>query len=425
MTTQTSRLAIHGAPPVRSEPFPRYVTTGPEERARVLAVLESGELSGFVGTWSEEFFGGPEVRRLEAEWEDYFGVGHAVSVNSATSGLYAAVGAAGVSPGDEVVVSPYTMAASATAALIWGGVPVFADIDPETFCITADTIRSRLTERTRAIIVVDLFGWPADMDPIMQLAEEHDLVVIEDAAQAPGARYRGRYAGTLAHMGVFSLNRHKTIQTGEGGIVVTDDPDLADRLQLIRNHAEAVVGEKGHQDLTNLVGFNFRMCEIEAAIASEQLKKLDSLLAARHEIADRLTEALSDMEGLAPPQPGEDIVHGYYEYVVRYDASVLGVHRDRFTAALRAEGIPAVEAYVQPLYLEPLFQHRIAIGRDGFPFTLAAPTVSYDRGICPVTERMYDHELFYLNVCYAGVSDEDVTDVIRTLEKVVECRGEL
>jgi perosamine synthetase len=405
--------------------LPPYLTIGDEERRRVLEVLDSGTLSGFLGTWSEEFRGGSAVRQLEAEWADYFGIAHAVAVNSATSGLHAAVGAAGIGPGDEVIVSPYTMSASASAPLIWGGVPVFADIDPETFCISADTIRDLITARTRAIIVVDLFGWPADMDPIMDLAAEHDLVVIEDAAQAPGARYRGRFAGTLAHIGVLSLNRHKTIQTGEGGIAVTDDPRLADRLQLIRNHAEAVVGDKGNEDLTNLVGFNFRLCEIEAAIASEQLKKLDGLLAARLEIADRLTATLSELPGLSPPRPGEEIVHGYYEYAVRYDASAFGVERNRFTAALRAEGVPAVDGYVKPLYLEPMFQRRIAIGSDGFPFTLAGPHVSYSRGICPVTERMYDHELFYANVCYRGISEQDVDDVVRGFEKVVEHSDEL
>src|SRR5206468_7305004 len=148
-------------------------------------VLDSGVLSCFVGNWTEEFYGGPRVRTLEREWEQYFNVKHAVTVNSATSGLSAAVGAAGVEPGDEVIVSPYTMSASAACVLVYNAIPVFADIDPETFCISAQTIRERLTPRTKAIVIVDIFGHPFDRDEVMALAREHNLVVIEDAAQAP------------------------------------------------------------------------------------------------------------------------------------------------------------------------------------------------------------------------------------------------
>lgn len=270
-----SKLAIYGGEPVRTQPFPVYHSMGAEEKQAVMDVLDGKVLSAFLGTWSDNFYGGPRVRELEEAWAEYFNVKHAVSVNSATSGLYAAVGAAGINPGDEVIVAPYTMIASATAALVYGGIPVFADIDPDIFCITPDSIRDRITPYTRAIIVVDLFGHPADMDEIMVIARENNLVVIEDAAQAPGAKYHGRNAGTLADIGVFSLNYHKTIHSGEGGIVVTENDEIAERVRLIRNHAEVVVGNKGTQNLVNMVGFNFRMTEIEAAIANEQLKKLE------------------------------------------------------------------------------------------------------------------------------------------------------
>ena len=242
-----------------------------------MKVLDGGVLSGFLGTWSAAFYGGTMVQKLERDWEAYFNVKHAVSVNSATSGLYAAAGAAGIGPGDEVIVAPYTMTASASAAIVYGAIPVFADIDEETFCITPRSIRERLSPYTKAIIVVDLLGHPAEMDEIMEIARERNLVVIEDAAQVPGATYKGRRAGTLAHIGVFSLNYHKTIHTGEGGVVVTNDSRLADRVALIRNHGEVVVKDKGVDDIVNLVGFNYRMTEIEAAIGIEQLKKLPSL----------------------------------------------------------------------------------------------------------------------------------------------------
>lgn len=415
------KLAINGGTPVRTTPFPRYNTIGEEEKRAVMEVLDSGVLSQFLGTWHPDFYGGERVRKLEREWADYFGVKHAVTVNSATSGLYAAVGAAGVGPGDEVIVSPYTMAASATAALVYGAIPVFADIDPDIFCLSPASIRERITPHTKAIIVVDIFGHPADMDEIMAIAREHDLVVIEDNAQGPGALYRERYAGGLADMGVFSLNYHKTIHTGEGGVVVTDSDDFADRLQLIRNHAEVVVRGKGVENLVNMVGFNYRMTEIEAAIGSEQLKKLKRLVEARQENAAYLTGRLSGLPGLTPPMVRPSATHGYYVYAIRYDADATGVPRQRFAEALRAEGLPVNEGYVRPIYLEPLYQQRIAFGKDGFPFTYPGyqGRVSYAQGICPVTERMHFEELICGDFCHADVKAGDLADIAAIFEKVL------
>jgi dTDP-4-amino-4,6-dideoxygalactose transaminase len=420
-------LAINGGKPIREKPFPAYVTIGEEEKRAVSEVLDSTVLSKYLATWSPDFYGGPRVQRLEQDWAAYFSVKHAISVNSATSGLYAAVGAAGVGPGDEVIVSPYTMSASATAALVYGAIPVFADIDPETFCITAESIRRRLTPHTRCVIVVDLFGHPAEMDDILRLACEHQLAVIEDAAQAPGARYRGRYAGTLADMGIFSLNYHKTIHTGEGGIVVTNNAPLAERLQLIRNHAEAVVKDKGVQNIVNLIGFNYRMTEIEAAIGVEQLKKLERLVAARVEAADYLTECLAGFPGVQPPVVRPDVRHGYYVYAIRYDASRTGVSRERFVAALRAEGIPMGMGYVEPIYLQPVYQQRIAFGKHGFPFTYPGykGQVSYERGLCPVAEAMYAEQLIHTDICRAGISHRDLDDVVRAFDKMHEHAAEL
>ncbi len=420
-----SVLAVEGGQPVRSTPFPAYVTIGEEERRVVLEVIDSTVLSRFLGTWSPDFYGGPRVQSLEAYWKDYFHVGHAVSMNSATSGLYAAVGAAGVGPGDEVIVSPYTMSASASAALVYGGIPVFADIDPETFCLSPESIRKYLSPYTRAIIAVDLFGHPAAMVEIMAIAEEYGLVVIEDAAQAPGAHYHGRPAGTLGHMGVFSLNYHKTIQCGEGGVVVTDDERLAERLQLIRNHGEAVVKSKGTQEINNLVGFNYRMTEIEAAIACEQLKKLERLVQSRVDNADYLTRRLSGLPGIVPPYVEEGVRHGYYVYALRYDAKAAGMPRDAFMKAVRAEGIPISAGYVEPLYMQPLYQQRIAFGKQGFPFTYPGykGNVSYAPGLCPVAERMHYDELLILDVCHANVSQADLDDVVTAITKVLEHSG--
>jgi perosamine synthetase len=420
-------LAIHGGKPVRSKPFPNYNTLGEEEKLAVIEVLNDGVLSKFLATWSPDFYGGPRVQKLEREWADYFGVKHAISVNSATSGLYAAVGAAGIGPGDEVIVSPFTMTASATAALVYGAIPVFADIDPETFCITPENINRCITPFTKAIIVVDLFGHPAEMKEIMKLAQVYKLMVIEDAAQAPGAKYHGRLAGTLADLGVFSLNYHKTIHCGEGGIIVTDDDDLAERLRLIRNHAEVVVKNKGTENLVNMIGFNYRMTEIEAAIARAQLRKLEKLVVPRIEAADYLTERLNNLPGLTPPVVRPWVRHGYYVYALRYDAPELGVPRHRFVAAVKAEGIPLGAGYIEPIYLEPVYQRRIALGRDGFPFTYSGykGQVNYEPGLCPVTERMYYNELVTMDVCHANMQRQDLDDTVNAFEKVINHISEL
>ena len=422
-----AKLAINGGDPIRKHPFPDYNTMGEEEKRAVMEVMDSGVLSKFLGTWSPDFYGGPRVQKFEREWEEYFQVKHAVSVNSATSGLNAAIGAAGVGPGDEVIVSPFTMSASAACVLVYNAIPVFADIDSETFCLTAETIRARITPRTRAIVAVDIFGHPSDMDGIMALAKEHQLIVIEDAAQAPGARSHGRFAGTEAHIGVFSLNYHKTIHTGEGGMVVTDNDEFADRLQLIRNHAEVVIADKGNNNLVNMLGFNYRMTEIEAAIGSEQLKKLENLLQARIDAADYLQEGLGDLPGLTQPVVRPHIKHAYYVYGIRYDERELSLPRSAFVKALKAEGVPVAEGYVKPIYLQPLYQRRIVFGDRGCPFTCGHydGTVSYDRGTCPVAERMHDHELILGNFCYDGMTRKDLDDIIDGFHKVVENRDQL
>lgn len=422
-----AKLAINGGKAIREKPFRDYVTIGEEERQAVMEVLDSTILSKYLGTWSPDFYGGPRVQQLEREWAEYFGVKHAVSVNSATSGLYAAVGAAGVGPGDEVIVSPYTMTASTTAALIYGAIPVFADIDADIFCLSPASIRNCITSLTKAIIVVDLFGHPADMDEIMEIAVDHNLTVIEDAAQAPGALYHDRYAGTLADMGVFSLNYHKTIHCGEGGVIVTDNDNFAERLQLIRNHAEVVVKPKGTWNIVNMIGFNYRMTEIEATIASQQLKKLERLVVPRVEAADYLTERLRTLSDIKPPVVRPGVRHGYYTYAIRYDATKTGIPRDRLVAALNAEGIPIGQGYVEPIYLEPVYQKRIAFGKDGFPFTYHGykGQVNYEPGICPVTERMYYDELIHTEVCHADVTRRDLDDVVMAFYKVFENLAEL
>lgn len=424
------QLALLGGPPLRTRLFPAYRVIGEEEKQAAVRVLDSGVLSRFLGAWHPDFFGGPEVQAFEREWAELCGVAHGVSVNSCTSGLYAAVGAAGVGPGDEVIVSPYTMAASATAALIFQGVPVFADIDPQNYCLSAETIRPCITPRTKAIIVVHIFGQPADMDPIMELARAHGLVVIEDCAQAPFARYKGRPVGSLGHMGVFSLNYHKHVHTGEGGVITTDDSRLAERLQLIRNHAEAVVERKGVVEIDNMVGFNFRLGEIEAAIGREQLRKGAALVDERKRNVAYLERHLQGLPGLSMPKVGAAGDHVYYVHALDYDQRMTGVPRERLVAALKAE-LPATElregegplmgmGYVKPLYLLPLFQQRIAFGKHGYPFRspLYEGNPDYSRGSCPNVEAAHFERVITHEMMRPGMTYHDLDDVAAAFHKV-------
>ena len=290
-----SKLAINGGAKIRETKFPASKSIGKEEEDAVKRVFDSGVFSRFLGCWHEDFYGGPQVRMLEKEWAEHFNVKHAIAVNSATSALYCAIGAIGVGPGDEVIVSPYTMTASATAPLIYNAIPVFADIEEDYYCLSPDSIEERITKNTKAIVAVDIFGQSYDADRINAIAGKHDLFVIEDCAQAPGAKYKGKWSGTLGDIGIYSLNYHKHIHTGEGGLLVTDDEELADKLRLIRNHAEAVVEAKGYSSLVNMLGFNYRMTEIEAAIAREQLKKLEILLEKRVQNVKYVSKKLSEI----------------------------------------------------------------------------------------------------------------------------------
>ncbi len=431
------KLAIYGGKKVRDIPFPDYKTIGIEEQKAVQKVLQSGILSKFLGCWHENFYGGHQVRELEKEWSEYYDVKHAIAVNSATSGLYCAVGASGAGPGDEIIVSPYTMSASATAALIYNTIPVFADIEEDYFCLDPKSIEERITDRTKAIIVVDLFGQPYDADSINKIAKKNNLLVIEDAAQAPGVKYKGKFAGTLGDIGVYSLNYHKHIHTGEGCLIVTDDDDLAERMRLIRNHAEVVVGPKGYTNLTNMVGYNYRMTEIEAAIAREQLKKLNGVVNEIQKNVAYITNKLSKIPCLNIPKTREGCEHAYYYHPIKYNVDIGEVPRESFVEAVRAELTPGLlrgdehlmvsYGYVRPIYFEPIYQQLIAYGDKGCPFKCPwyKGKLNYTKGLCPVCEKMHFEELILHDMMKPPMLEEDLDDLVRAFQKVWENRSEL
>jgi len=428
------KLAINGGEKFRTKPFPAYNTIDKQEEDAVLRVLRSGKLSTYLGTWHDDFYGGDEVRALEKEWAEFFGVKHAISVNSATSGLYASVGAIGIKPGDEVIVSPYTMSASATAILLYGGIPVFADIEEEYFCLDPKSVERCITDKTKAIVAVDIFGQPADFKTLKEIAKKYNLKIIEDAAQAPFAKLDNNFAGTLGDVGVFSLNYHKHIHTGEGGIVVTDDDEIAWRVQLIRNHAEAVLNAKGYEsrdELHNMLGFNYRMTEIEASIARVQLKKLKPLVDERVDNINYLNDKLSKIPFLKMPKVRDMATHSYYIHPLLFDEKRAGIHRNRFVDAVKAE-LPKTlmrddsevllsYGYLKPLYMQPLYQEKICFGE--YPFNLTDRI--YKKGDCPVCEDMNENRLVTHELMRPGMSKGDLDDVVGAFYKVWENIEEL
>lgn len=413
------KLALFGGPKTIKKTFQFYNPIGREELNAAQKVIESGVLSKFLGCWHEDFYGGPKVQEFEIKCAEYFGTKHAVTVNSWTSGLIAAVGAIGIEPGDEVIVTPWTMCASATAILHWNAIPVFADIKPDTFNIDPQSIKENLSPYTKAIMAVDIFGQSADMQEIMAIASEHNLTVISDSAQAPGALYKNKYAGTLAHVGGYSLNYHKHIHTGEGGILVTNDDSIAERLKLIRNHAEAVVGVKGVSNLSNMIGYNFRLGEIECAIGIEQLKKLKGLIKSRQSIAKKLTSKLKGLKGLQVPKVKADRTHVYYVYPIIVDNEGLGVSRDRIHEALLAEGVSVSRQY-QNIHLLPIFQKKIAYGSHGFPWDseFCRRNINYSKGICPVAESLNDSKFLGIEMCLYNLDSDCVDLIVKAFRKV-------
>ena len=414
------KLALLGGPATITQSFRSYNPIGAEEVQAAKEVIESGVLSQFIGAHHPDFLGGPKVKEFESQCANYFGAKHAVTVNSWTSGLIAAVGAIGIQPGDEVIVTPWTMCASATAILHWNAIPVFADIDPTTFCIDPRSVEASITPLTKAIMSVDIFGMSADMDALMDIAQRHGLKVISDTAQAPGAQYKGKYAGTLADVGGFSLNYHKHVHTGEGGVLVTNDDEIAQRLQLIRNHAEAVVEGMGVTDLTNMVGYNFRLGEIECAMGITQLKKLQVFVDGRERIARRLNEKLAGLQGLTTPVVMPSCTHAYYVYGMVLDTEILGVSRATLVKALQAEGVTGLTSGYQNVHLLPIFQKKLAYGSQGFPWSsdICRREVSYAKGICPVAERLHDETFLGFAMCLHDLSDTDVDLIASAFHKV-------
>lgn len=349
---------------------------------------------------------GPNVGEFERAFAAFVGVTEAVAVNSGTAALHCAYHALGIGPGDEVIVPAMTFAATANAVLYQGGTPVFADVERDTLLIDPTDVERRITSRTRAITAVDYAGQPADYDALRALAKKHGLALVADACHAPGARYHDRSVGTLADLSTFSFHPVKHLTTAEGGMITTDDPELARRMHSFRNHGITTDHRQREErgswayEMVDL-GYNYRLSDLQCALGSSQLKKLSAWLARRQAIAQRYTAAFSTSELLSPLHVRPGVTHGYHLYVIRLHLARLTADRALIYRALRAEGL-GVNVHYIPVYLHPFYQQRLG----------TAP------GLCPAAEAAY-HEILSLPI-FPTMTDDDAESVVHAVGKVLE-----
>ena len=418
-------LALFGGTPIRKNPFPAYNSLGKEETQAAHKVMASGVLSDFLGAAGDKFLGGARVRQFETQFAKYFGVTHAVSFNSATTALTAALTAAGVGPGDQVITSPYTYTATAGAILLAGAVPVFADID-DSLCLSASSVEKKITRYTKAILAVNLFGGMPDYRALSHIAKKHKLVLIEDNAQAPGATFDGKFAGTIGDIGIFSFNVHKVIQSGEGGVLVTNNDSYAFRAQLARNHGELVVAQMPERPFEPIVGNNTRMTELHAAIAACQLKKLRASNQHRRKLAAHLSRELKGYSWLEAFTFLPQMEHVYHLFPMRFHEDRAGFSRDTFIKAMEKEGFVLGGGYVAPLYLLPVYQKRRMYPNSRFPFNQAgADKVSYKKGTAPHCEWYWKKSLVTSDLCQPNRSISDMDTFVRAVKKIDDNKAQL
>ena len=349
---------------------------GEEEVEAVVKVLRSGPLTNALGA-------GPMVTQFEKKFAEFAGVKHAIAVNTGTAALHEAVVAAGVKHGDEVILPSFTFVATAEAVVMAGGKPVFTDIDPETYNISPAAIQKAVTRKTKAIMPVDLYGLPADIKPIREIADEHDLAVVEDAAQAHGATCDGKSTGALADAACWSLYASKNMTTGEGGVITTNNDELAETLHMLRTH-----GEKAKYT-SMMLGYNYRMTEIQAAIGIVQLAKLPAFVAKRRGNARMLTSLLAKAEKLRLPHEPKGLGHSWYLYTVKLKKSA-ETERNKIVAELKNKGIGAEVYYANPVHLMPYY--RDSFGKRELPETEKAAKQVFSLPVHPcVTEEQVEY----------------------------------
>lgn len=404
-------LAIQGGEPVRKEPFPARIQIGSEEMRAVIDLMKRCMDNG--GAFDR--YGGVEVDAFEDEFASYFGVSYATAVSSGSAAIHSALGALKLDVGSEVISSPITDPGAVAPILFQNCIPVFADVDPETFNIDPESVDERISEKTRAIIVGHIAGQPCDMDPIVEIAECHNLTLIEDCSQAHDALYKGRKAGTIGYMGCFSLMSGKHITSGgQGGMVITDDEALYWGAKRFADRGKPL----GSAVPANMfLGNNYRMTELEAAIGRVQLRKLPRIVKARRSLVSELDMKIKDLEAVRLGKVIEGAISSYWFLFLRVDESKLGVSIDDFGEAVRAEGIPLGGKYDHLIYEQPWIRDRQTYGQSGCPWSCPfwGKEIVYE-GSCPNARKAIDTHLV-LNI-HEGYTDKEVTDIGVALRKV-------
>jgi len=400
-------LAIHGGEKVRTEPM---VTSGKRFDEQELRELEEA-----LAQQTLFYVHGTKTRTFREQFATLYGVKHCHMVTSGTAALHVANAAAGVGPGDEVITSPMTDQGTVVAILAQGGVPIFADLDPHTYNITAPSIAPCITKKTKAINVVHLAGNPADMDPILRLAKKHALRIVEDCAQSYLCWYKGRLAGTLGDMGCFSLNDFKHISAGDAGMVITNSDALGARAQLYLDKGYARDGSGRNPPF---LAPNYRPSELHAAVAIAQLRKLPGIVAQRNRLGDRLTQRLKGVPGVFPHKVLKGCKSSYWFYMGRMDPGRLGVSREDFVAAVAAEGVPVWAGYIGKMVYEyPLLTEHRAFENCAYPWDgTYGRKVKYGPGMCPVAEQI--EATSWRCPITEYMDDQDVDDLAAAIQKV-------
>jgi len=448
--TKQFELALLGGKPVRTKEFRSkpFITDASIEK--VVSLLREGRLSRFIGSpvpgskdiiglksqeanrinYEFSVLGGKSVRQFENFWSEIHKVDYSISVNSATSGLTTAILSLDIEPGEEIICSPFSFTASATSIIAANAVPVFADIDIDTFCLSPISASKSISQSTKAILPIHWNSNAGDLNSILTLARENDLKVLEDASQSPGMVYNGKHLGTHGDVGVFSLNEPKNLMTGEGGMIVTDDKNIALKSRLIRNHGESIIEKNSTNEiLTNCIGYNFRMLELLAEIGCEQLRNIDFLNNIRKENYKFLIKELSRNFGefLIP----QKITHpeSYFPYTVgfRWLNEKTKIHRDTVAKILRSEGIPVATGVSRLMSDNPMFQKKIAFGKNGFPFNFNKNDSHrvYSVPKMPNARKLQDEEyLGFFQIGWPNTYD-DMNDIVTCFNKIMVNKNRL
>jgi L-glutamine:scyllo-inosose aminotransferase len=399
-----ARLALAGGTPVRTAPFPQWPDFDERERTLLLEALEARSWGGYP-------FPNTLADRFASTFAAAHDAKHAFAVSNGTIAIEVALVAAGLRPGDEVIVPAYTFEASAAPVLRLGGVPVFVDVLPDTYCLDPAAAEAAITSRTRALLPVHLAMCMADLDALAALAAKHGLRVIEDCAHAHGAKWKGKGAGSLGHAGAFSLQTTKLLTAGEGGVVTTGDDEIAERVESYANCGRASRTDRfGHR----LLGYNYRLTELQAAVLLGQLEKLPGQTALRARRAERLADGLAAIPGLSLLRPDpRQTTQAFYHYVFKYDPAAFGgASRDRFVAALEAEGVPCDGLFYEPVYRSTLFDV------DPADFPALGGRRPWEGTHCPVAEKAAFEESVWLPHRILLGTEKDVDSVLEAIAKI-------